>query len=55
MNGAESCGIYGPRTISMTIMYTVYMWVEAGKLTVEDDTCSDRPTPSVTKTNIALV
>ena len=52
MNGAESCGIYGPRTISM---YTVDRWVETGKLSVEDDICSVRPAPSVIKTNIASV
>ena len=39
----------------MTIMYTVYRWVETGKLSVEDDICSDRPAPSVTMTNIAIV
>ena len=51
----DSCGIYGPQTISMC---TVFRWVKAfkaGKFSVEDDTNPGRPKTSVTKANIAAV
>ena len=51
----ELCGIYGPQTISMR---TVFRWVKTfkgGKVVIEDDTRPERPKPSVTMANIAVV
>ena len=51
----ESCGIYGPQTISIR---TVFRWVKdfkAGKSSIEDDTRPGRPKTSVNKANIAAV
>ena len=48
----ELCGIYGPQTISVRI---VFRWVKAWKFSVEDDTRPGRPKTSVTKANITAV
>ena len=51
----ELCDLYRPHAISRR---TLFRWVKAfkaGKLSVEDDTCSGRPKTSITKANIAAV
>ena len=51
----ESCGIYGPQTISMRTVFRRVKAFKAGKSSVEDDTRPGRPKTSVTKANIAAV
>ena len=51
----ELCGIYGPQTISMRIVFRWVKAFKAGKFSVEDDTPPGRPKTSVTKANIAAV
>ena len=50
----ELCGIYGPQTISMCIVFRWVKAFKAGKFSVEDDTCLEGLKP-VTKANIAAV
>ena len=51
----ELCGIYGPQTISMRIVFRRVKAFKAGKFSVEDETRPGRPKTSVTKANIALL
>ena len=51
----ELCGIYGPQTISMRIVFRWVKAFKAGKSSVEDDTRPGRPKTSITKPNIAAV
>ena len=51
----ELCGIYGPQTISMRIVFRWVKAFKAGKFSVEDDTRPGRPKTPVTKANIAAV
>ena len=48
----ELCGIYGPQTISMRIVFRWIKAFKAGKFSVEGDTRPGSPTTSVTKANI---
>ena len=41
----ELCGIYGPQTISMRIVFRWVKAFKAGKFSVEDDTRPGRPKP----------
>ena len=51
----ELCGIYGPQTISMHIVFRWVKAFKAWKFSVEDDMRPGRPKTSVTKANITAV
>ena len=51
----ELCGIYGPQTISMRIVFRWVKAFKAGKFSVADDTRHGRPKTSVTNANIAAI
>ena len=51
----ELCGIYGPQTISMRIVFRWVKAFKAEKVSVEGDIRPGRPNTSVTKANIAAV